>query len=133
GHLTTKARAEWAASRAALLAHDPANAVALDRIETALFCLCLEDLEPRDALEACDHLLHGDSANRWFDKAVSFVVFADGTAGLNVEHCGLDGSMVINFIETIESAPADEHSRQSGARSQGLPPVSPVEFVLDAD
>src|SRR5262249_15050007 len=40
GHLTTKARSEWAASRAALLAAGPSNAAALDVIETALFCVC---------------------------------------------------------------------------------------------
>jgi carnitine O-acetyltransferase len=133
GHLTTKARAEWAASRDALLVHDPANAAALDRIETALFCLCLEDFTPRDTLQACDHLLHGDSANRWFDKAMSFVVFEDGTAGVNSEHCGLDGITVINFIEAMEGTSAAEHSRQSGAASQGLPPVTAIEFVLDDD
>ena len=84
GHFTTKARAEWAATRDALLA--AGNAEALDTIETALFCLCLEDFGPADTQEACDQLLHGDSGNRWFDKAVSFIVFADGTAGINVEH-----------------------------------------------
>ena len=54
GALTTKARAEWAASRAALLACDPANAAALDTIETALFCLCLEDFVPAGVQDACD-------------------------------------------------------------------------------
>src|SRR5207253_6492939 len=34
GHLTTKARAEWAASRQALLACDPGNADALYEVET---------------------------------------------------------------------------------------------------
>ena len=132
GQLTTKARAEWAASRAALLAH-PANAAALDEVETALFCLCLEDFAPRDSHEACDHMLHGDSANRWFDKSLALVVFADGQAGINNEHCGLDGTTIISFVDFLLETPAQEHVRQSGARSQGLPPVTPVEFVLDAD
>jgi carnitine O-acetyltransferase len=125
GHFTTKARAEWAASRQALLDLDPRNVAALDDIETALFCLCLEDLTPRDTLEACDQLLHGDSGNRWFDKAVSFIVFADGTAGINVEHCGLDGTTILSFVDTLlDSAPEVRPS-------QGLPTVQPVEFVLD--
>ncbi|MGH3625078.1 MAG: choline/carnitine O-acyltransferase, partial [Sciscionella sp.] len=96
GHLTTKARAEWAASRRALLACHPANADALDTVETALFCMCLEDFAPKDTQAACDHLLHGDNGNRWFDKAVSLIVFADGTAGINVEHCGLDGTTILH-------------------------------------
>ncbi|WP_158883199.1 choline/carnitine O-acyltransferase [Amycolatopsis anabasis] len=132
GHLTTKARAEWAASRETLLTQ-PANADALDTIETALFCVCLEDFAPKDTQEACDQLLHGDSGNRWFDKAVSLIVFADGTAGINVEHCGLDGTTILSFVDALLGAPAEEQSAESGARSQGLPSVEPIEFVLDDD
>ncbi|MEV4008246.1 choline/carnitine O-acyltransferase [Actinomadura sp. NPDC049753] len=129
GHLTTKARAEWAASREALLALG--NAKALDDVETALFCVCLEDFVPANTLDACDHLLHGDSANRWFDKAVSFVVFGDGTAGINVEHCGLDGTTILSFVDALLSESPEKLSHRSGARSQGLPVVEAIEFTLD--
>lgn len=133
GHLTTKARAEWAASRQALLAHHPDNADALDTIETALFCLCLEDFSPKDTHEACDQLLHGHSGNRWFDKSVSLIVFENGTAGINVEHCGLDGNTILNYIDTLLGTPAAEHSRQSRAESQGLPTIDAIDFELDDD
>jgi Choline/Carnitine o-acyltransferase. len=49
GHLTTKARAEWAASRQKLLDADPGNAELLDVVETALFCVCLDEDMPADA------------------------------------------------------------------------------------
>ncbi|WP_030169798.1 choline/carnitine O-acyltransferase [Spirillospora albida] len=129
GHFTTMARAEWAAARETLLARG--NGDALDTIETALFCVCLEDFVPKSTLDACDHLLHGDSANRWFDKAVSFIVFADGTAGINVEHCGLDGTTILSFVDDVLETPPAEHSRRSGARAQGVPAIEPVRFVLD--
>ncbi|MBE1530903.1 choline/carnitine O-acyltransferase [Actinomadura algeriensis] len=131
GHLTTKARAEWAASRDALLALDDRNARALDDVETALFCVCLEDFAPASTQEACDNLLHGDSANRWFDKAVSFIVFGDGSAGINVEHCGLDGTTILSFVDALLGEPAAEQSARSGAREQGPPAAEPIEFVLD--
>ncbi|MBB1256170.1 choline/carnitine O-acyltransferase [Streptomyces alkaliterrae] len=131
GHLTTMARAEWAAARRRLLDLDPVNAATLDEVETALFCVCLEDPAPADTQETCDRLLHGDSANRWFDKAVSFVVFPDGRAGINVEHCGLDGTTVLSFVDTLLGTPAEEQARRSGARDQGLPAVGPLTFVLD--
>jgi carnitine O-acetyltransferase len=131
GHLTTKARAQWAASRTALLRLDPANAVALDVIETALFCLCLDEHTPTDPLDAADALLHGNSANRWFDKGVSLIVFADGTAGFNGEHCKLDGTTIVAFIDAMLSTPAPEHSRRSGARPQGTPIARRLELVLD--
>ncbi|WP_280486337.1 choline/carnitine O-acyltransferase [Nocardia farcinica] len=132
GHLTTEARADWAADRAALRA-EPANVAALDTIETALFCLCLEDVAPRDQLDACDQLLHGDSGNRWFDKSVSFIVFADGSAGINVEHCGLDGTTILSFVDTLLETPAAAHAESAGAQPQGLPAVEPIEFVLTTD
>lgn len=131
GHLTTMARAEWAGVRTRLRA-EPVNVTALDVIETALFCLCLEDFIPRDTQHACDQLLHGDSGNRWFDKAVSFVVFGDGAAGINVEHCGLDGTTILSFVDTMLETTAAEHASLSGAQAQGLPPFDPIEFTLDA-
>ncbi|MFC9994824.1 choline/carnitine O-acyltransferase [Nocardia sp. NPDC127526] len=130
GHLTTLARVDWAPVYAELRA---TNAAALDTIETALFCICLEDFAPRDTLHACDQLLHGDSGNRWFDKAVSFIVFADGRAGINVEHCGLDGTTILSFVDVLLESPVAEHAAQSGAQPQGLPATEPIEFTLDAE
>lgn len=132
GQLTTAARADWARARTRLLT-DPHNAEALDTVETALFAVCLEDFAPRDDLHAADTLLHGDSANRWFDKSISFIVFADGRAGINVEHCGLDGTTILSFVDTLLETPVGEHLERSGARGQGLPPAEQIEFRLDAE
>jgi carnitine O-acetyltransferase len=130
GHLTTKARAEWAASRGQLLA-DPTNAAALETIETALFCLALEDFAPDGTLAICDALLYGNPENRWFDKAVSLIVYADGRAGINIEHCGLDGTTILLFVDFLLGSTAAEHAERAGAVSAGRPAVSPVEFALD--
>ncbi|ONH25403.1 carnitine O-acetyltransferase [Pseudofrankia asymbiotica] len=132
GHLTTKARAAWARSRASLIAHDPANAAALEEIERALFCVCLDHVVPPDTLATCDQLLHGSAAGRWYDKSVSFVVFPNGRAGINIEHCGLDGTTVLSFVDELLAAPPAELSTRSGAQSHGRPAVRPVSFVLDA-
>ena len=131
GHLTTMARAEWAAARASLRAYHPGNESALDAVETALFCVCLEDFAPTDTQHTCDHLLYGDGGNRWFDKALSLIVFGDGRAGINVEHCELDGTTILNFVDALLSTPAAEQSQASGARTQGTPALEPVVFRLD--
>jgi carnitine O-acetyltransferase len=125
GNLTTMARAEWAAARQSLLDADPGNAAALDEVETALFCLCLEDLTPADVQQAGDQLLAGDSGNRWFDKSFSLIVFADGTAGINVEHCGLDGTTILSFVDTLLTAPPTR------APVRGRPAARRIEFRLD--
>ena len=127
GHLTTMARAEWATTRLTML-DDQVNAAALDAIETALCCVCLDEAAPVDTQQACDLLLHGDSGNRWFDKAVSFVVFADGTAGINVEHCELDGTTILAFVDELLAGTPQEHPAEDG-----VPAVAPVEFAIDAE
>lgn len=127
GQLTTKARAEWATSRHALLACDPSNAEQLDLVETALFCLCLDDADPTSPRQACDQLLHGDGGNRWYDKSFSLIVFADGTAGLNGEHCQLDGTTIIKLIDAILDAPEPPQSDSSSP----APTPERIRFVLD--
>jgi len=133
GHLTTMARAEWADAREALLAAGPRNAAALEEIETALFCVALEDFAPADVKEACDELLCGDRGNRWFDKALTLVVFGDGRAGVNVEHCKLDGTTVLRFTDALLGSTSEEHSRRSGARTRGAPAPERIEFELTGE
>ncbi|WP_419994312.1 choline/carnitine O-acyltransferase [Streptomyces boninensis] len=125
GSLTSMARAEWAAVREELLGH---SAAAVEDVETALFCVCLEDFAPAGVQEACDELLYGDRGNRWFDKAVSFVIFADGRAGINIEHCELDGTTILAFTDALLSA--EPPSPPSGGVSREVA-VAPVSFQVD--
>ncbi|HEV7651653.1 MAG TPA: choline/carnitine O-acyltransferase [Actinophytocola sp.] len=125
GHLTTMARAEWAAARADLIDAAPGNAAALEDIESALFCVSLDEDAGMSSLEACNKLLHGDSGNRWFDKSFSFVVFDDGWAGINVEHCWLDGTTILSFLDTLHDGPL---TRQA---VRGVPAVAPIELTMD--
>jgi carnitine O-acetyltransferase len=125
GHLTTMARAEWAATRADLIGAAPGNAAALEDVESALFCVCLDEDAGMSSLEASNKLLHGDSGNRWFDKSFSFVVFEDGWAGINVEHCWLDGTTILSFLDTLHDEP---RTRQA---VRGVPAVAPIELTMD--
>jgi len=132
GHLTTTARAEWAANREALLTHHPRNAAALDAIESALFCVCLDDLTPGTVHEASDQLLHGGAGNRWYDKPLSLVVFADGTAGLNGEHAELDGTTVVALIDALlAEPPSPTLAPHPDGDSPGAPAVEALQFALD--
>lgn len=131
GQLPTRVRSQWAATRQGLLAHSERNAAALDTVERALLCLCLDDFADPDPDAVCARLLYGDGANRWSDKSLSLIVFADGQAGLSVDRGALDESTVADFVNTLLGSPSVEHSRRAGAQSQGLPAVDAVEFELD--
>ncbi len=133
GHLTTQARADWAQNRLALLACHSSNAQALDTIETALFCMSLEEVTPNSTREACALLLHGDGGNRWFDKSMSLIVYPDGTAGINAEHSRLDGTAVVSFIEHLLTQTAEENGLEAAPEEQDVSAIDAVTFVVDED
>lgn len=127
GPLTTGPRAEWAANRATLIT-DRGNAASLEQLENALFCVCLDDDIPTTPLEACRRLLAGDIRNRWFDKSLSLVVLADGTAGFNSEHSRLDGAIIVELIDSLQ---AYAGAATSTGDAQAVPDVIRLGFDLD--
>jgi carnitine O-acetyltransferase len=132
GHLTTMARAEWATARAELIAAHRDNAAALETIETALFNLCLDEVVPENDLAVCNNLLYGSSANRWYDKAISLIVTANGAAGVNAEHSMVDGMALMGFVDVLHArnAPPATHST---ILSKGMPAFAPIHFNLTED
>lgn len=133
GLLTTQPRAHWSIVRQQLIDVSPDNAASLELVEQALFCLCLDSKVPKDVLEAGDQLLHGDGANRWFDKSVSLIVLADGSAGINCEHSGLDGTTVIGFVDALHDVETLERINCGDGKSLKPPQFQPIEFTLNTD
>jgi carnitine O-acetyltransferase len=99
GWLTHSNRDDWAAARTALLEGRPsasssasasATKDALDLLESAAFCVCLDDdAAPVSRAECAEHFWHGGrdwGRNRWMDKSIQLIVTANGKAGLVGEH-----------------------------------------------
>ncbi|XP_069968492.1 carnitine O-palmitoyltransferase 2, mitochondrial isoform X2 [Bactrocera oleae] len=108
GTLTSINRDEWANLRKYLTDNiGGENKRLLEReIDAALFCLCLDsNNSPRYSEEnfvpLLKDLLAGDGTNRWFDKSVSLIVTADGTAAVNFEHSWGDGVAVLRYFNEI--------------------------------
>lgn len=74
-----------------------ANTEVLEAIEACLAVVCLDDGAPGDVEAASRALLTGDGGNRWFDKAIQFVVADNGAAGLIGEHSHSDGAPVAHL------------------------------------
>lgn len=91
GAITAVHRDTVAQSYAQLLRAHPANATSLRAIEEAAFAVCLDDTAPEDHTAFGRACLHGDGKNRWFDKPVQFLVFANGRAGFIGEVRGAAG------------------------------------------
>lgn len=79
GVLTTESRKIWSSLRNQLITSNKSNAASLEKIESALFVVCLDDFATEDLGELCGNFLCGSYAleggiqtgtctNRWYDK-----------------------------------------------------------------
>ncbi|KAI0762152.1 acyltransferase ChoActase/COT/CPT [Trametes elegans] len=110
GVLSTENRKVWSQLRKALISNKN-NESCLDVVDNALFVVCLDDAAPENLAELCDNFLCGTydlkggiqvgtCTNRWYDK-LQIIVTADGAAGINFEHTGVDGHTVLRFAADI--------------------------------
>ncbi|KAI9445883.1 acyltransferase ChoActase/COT/CPT [Lactarius indigo] len=110
GVLTTENRKNWSSLRDTL-SRDRRNAACLHVVDRALFVVCLDDATPEGLAEMCGNFLCGTyrlvggvqvgtCTNRWYDK-LQIIVTADGAAGINFEHTGVDGHTVLRFAADV--------------------------------
>ena len=107
GVLSTENRKIWSTLRKAL-SRNRNNESCLEVVDNALFVVCLDDTAPENLAELCDNFLCGTynlkggiqvgtCTNRWYDK-LQIIVCADGAAGINFEHTGVDGHTVLRYV-----------------------------------
>lgn len=116
GALTSENRDIWTESRALLKMQD-ANAKALEDIESASFLVCLDDAEPVTLEERAHQYLHGDGANRWFDKPLQFIINDNGTSGFTGEHSMMDGTTTHRLNDYVCGAISAKKKAQKPAHS----------------
>lgn len=101
GALTAIERTPWAVLRQGIEALSPENARSLELIDSALFIVCLDETTPTDLVSASQNMLHGDGRNRWFDKPLQIIFTDNGISGINVEHVGLDGYVIMRYLHEV--------------------------------
>ncbi|XP_053325242.1 carnitine O-palmitoyltransferase 2, mitochondrial [Spea bombifrons] len=99
GYLTSEERNTWALVRQKLI--DNGNEEALRKVDSAVFCLCLDDFPTKDHIHLSHNMLHGSGQNRWYDKSFSIIMTQDGTAAINFEHSWGDGVAVLRFQNEV--------------------------------
>lgn len=110
GVLSTENRKIWSQLRT-ILSSDRNNASCLEIVDDALFIVCLDDTIAENVGDLCSNFLCGTynlqggeqvgtCTNRWYDK-LQIIVCADGAAGINFEHTGVDGHTVLRFAADI--------------------------------
>lgn len=99
GVLTAENRDKWAEIRGKL--ESLGNQETLAAIDSALYCIALDDTDSHDPDKLSANFLHGDPRNRWFDKNNTVIVNKNGQAAVNFEHSWGDGVAVIRFFNEI--------------------------------
>ncbi|KAG0682833.1 hypothetical protein C6P42_002348 [Pichia californica] len=111
GILTTENRKIWSNLRNKLN-NDKTNREILKIIDSALFCLVLDDIEIGENMDKLsqnflcgksilkDGIQIGTCTNRWYDK-LQLIITKDGKSGINFEHTGVDGHTVLRFASDI--------------------------------
>lgn len=101
GALTFLQRDAWAQVRPRLLDDAEHNAESLARIERALFLIVLDEQMPSSPSALAHAMLCGTGTNRWLDKSATGVVFANGRAGVVMEHSWGDGEAAALCLEEV--------------------------------
>nr|XP_011435097.2 carnitine O-acetyltransferase isoform X2 [Crassostrea gigas] len=110
GLLTTENRNKWAKAYE-LLAKDKESKASLEILQRSICAICIDNKLPESApgeedSTAAKMMLHGggsqfNSANRWFDKTLQFIVGPNGICGLNYEHTTAEGPPIISIVDHV--------------------------------
>ncbi|PWN47493.1 acyltransferase ChoActase/COT/CPT [Violaceomyces palustris] len=135
GALTSDNRDVWTESRKALLGVSgkggEINKAALERIDSSIIVICLDETSPVNAEDVGMKLWFGDGKNRFYDKQ-QIVAFDNGKTGFMGEHSMMDGTPTLRLNDfSLQALEANKIDLGSGNRS--LPEPKSIEFNLDAN
>ncbi|XP_034389387.1 carnitine O-palmitoyltransferase 2, mitochondrial-like isoform X2 [Cyclopterus lumpus] len=135
GVLTSENRDVWAGLRDKLMA--AGNTEDLQIVDSALFCLSLDDEGMRDRFHLSDNMIHGDGCNRWFDKSLTFILTKDGQAALSFDHSWGDGLALQVFqneiFEETTERPLVHPGSAAAAAVDSASAVRRLQFNLDSE
>ncbi|KAM9308557.1 peroxisomal carnitine O-octanoyltransferase [Gastrophryne carolinensis] len=134
--LTTEERTRWALSRDHLIRLDPKNLTNLERIQSGLFVVSIDEEDPHGTPEDYSQIaykaLAGDPTVRWGDKSYNFVMWRNGVFASNCDHSPYDAMVLVSMCDYIDqSVKACEGRWKGSALIRDLP--RPVELVFTVD
>uniref|UniRef100_A0A3B4FE46 Carnitine O-acetyltransferase-like n=1 Tax=Pundamilia nyererei TaxID=303518 RepID=A0A3B4FE46_9CICH len=113
GILTSLNRDSWNKCYDRLIQDKP-NKEALSAIQRSICVVCLDKAMPQvpDDMYSRGNVLqmmHGggsqwNSANRWFDKSVQFIIGEDGAFGNNISHSCADGTIGMTLTDYVSAS-----------------------------
>ncbi|KAL5008627.1 hypothetical protein ScPMuIL_014208 [Solemya velum] len=131
--LTTQRRDIWAKQRTQLLGN-PVNKSSITDVETCVSMFCLDDESPKTEEELAATVMTGNGVNRWFDKSLEFISFANGLVGVNAEHASADATIpgrLWEYFLTSEKYKNGKIEIDRNTRRKRLPIPERLEWELD--
>jgi carnitine O-acetyltransferase len=131
GALTSENRDIWANARETLVS-SPLNAKSLERVESAVAVICLDDSSPQTRDELSWSAWVGNGRNRFYDKH-QFIVFENGRSAFLGEHSCMDGTPTLRLNEFMLSSLAAgkiDHGTSQNPRSS-IPAPEELKFDLN--
>lgn len=131
GALTSAHRDDLATYHETLCNAHPVNKSTLQEIQAATFAVCLDDTSPSDEVSISRGFLHGDGQNRWYDKHLQYIVYANGVAGFMGEHSAMDGMPTATMTNWVCASIAQGKLGQpSGKPVRALPMPASHSFYV---
>ncbi|KAF9457441.1 acyltransferase ChoActase/COT/CPT [Collybia nuda] len=131
GALTSDNRDNWTHAREALV-KNPANAALLQKIESAMIVVCLDDTAPVTRDDVSWETWVGNGRNRWYDKH-QLIVYENGRSGFLGEHSCMDGTPTLRMNEfvlaTLGAGKVDLGPVENGNRQ--APKAEELVFAVD--
>ncbi|KNC52757.1 carnitine O-acyltransferase [Thecamonas trahens ATCC 50062] len=98
GALTAGNRTRWAEVREEYFSSG-VNGRSLEVIERALFFVAMDPAKPANDTDMGRLNLTGRGYDRWFDKSITMVLYANGVMGVNCEHSWADALCPARMVE----------------------------------
>jgi carnitine O-acetyltransferase len=134
GALTSNNRDKWTHSREALLNvkgnGGAQNKAALERIESSVIVLCLDELKVVTTEDRSWNLWWGDGKNRFYDKQ-QLIVTDNGKSGYMGEHSTMDGTPTLRMNDFVLSAIAANKIDFGSSSRSDLAAPKEISFALD--
>ncbi|KAI0248571.1 acyltransferase ChoActase/COT/CPT [Lactifluus subvellereus] len=131
GALTSENRDTWTHARQRLIEASLANEAALNRIESAMIVVALDNAKPTSREDLSWGTWVGDGRNRWYDKH-QLIIWDNGRSGFLGEHSCMDGTPTLRLNEFMLGS-LDAKKTDLGPPSPSSPPTLPREIILTAN